>query len=334
MLVLRTTLGTFYLEFLMNTLKPPLTYSEQIDRLINIHNLKIDDRDHAEDILKKTNYYRLSAYGIGLKQKDDIEKYLDGVSIEQLYRLYLFDSKLKNALIHTVELIEIQLRSQLAYHLSMKYGADGYMDPLNFMNIADSSGVPYHTAIIDKFNAERTRQRAVPFVKHHETKYNGKYPMWVAIELFTFGNVASLFSIMRDDDRLAIAKLYNTSPNYLKSWILSLVEVRNICAHYGRLYNMPLKQSPRLYKEFKQHQNNKPNKLFPVIITIQRILCSNTDWDNFAIRLESIMDEYFDVVKLSFIGFPQNWKAILKLTTESRGNIDANDKLYPKSDKD
>ncbi len=296
----------------MSVLKPPLTYQEQIDRLINVHNLKIADRNRAEDILKKTNYYRLSAYGIGLKQPDDPEKYIDGVTIEQLYRLYLFDSELKNALIHIAELIEIQLRSQLAYHLSLKYGADGYMNPSNFMNVVNSEGVPHHATIIDKFNAERSRQREAPFVKHHETKYNGKYPVWVAIELFTFGNVASMYSIMFDDDRSAIADLYQTTPDYLKSWILSLVEVRNICAHYGRLYNMPLKQSPRLYKEFKKYRSNNLNKLFPVIITIQRILRANDDWINFSVRLESIMDEYSDVLKLSFIGFPQNWKEVLK----------------------
>lgn len=294
----------------MSDLKPPLTYDEQIDRLINVHNLNISDRKRAEDILRKTNYYRLSAYGIGLKQPNNNEKYIDGVTIEQLYRLYLFDSELKNALIHIVELIEIQLRSQLAYHLSLKYGADGYMLSSNFKNVVNPEGVPYHTVIIDKFNAERARQHEAPFVKHHETKYNGKYPIWVAVELFTFGNVASMYSIMFDDDRSAIANLYQTAPEYLKSWILSLVEVRNICAHYGRLYNMPLKQSPRLYKEFKKYRSNK---LFPVILTIQRILCSNADWTDFSVRFESIMDEYSDVVKLSFIGFPQNWKEVLKL---------------------
>ena len=44
----------------------------------------------AFEILKKVNYYRLSAYGIGLKQKDDKERYVDGISLEHIYRLALF----------------------------------------------------------------------------------------------------------------------------------------------------------------------------------------------------------------------------------------------------
>ena len=115
-------------------LKNPLTYTQQIDRCINYHNLAISDRSTAEDILKHVNYYRLSAYGIGLKKKDDPEKYIDGISLEQLYRIYCFDSKFKNILIHCIEQIEIQLRTQISYHLAMKYGAAGYEDKCNFEN--------------------------------------------------------------------------------------------------------------------------------------------------------------------------------------------------------
>ena len=48
-------------------LKPALTYDEQIIKLIDDHNLKVPNKNFAEEILKKVNYYRLSGYGIGLK---------------------------------------------------------------------------------------------------------------------------------------------------------------------------------------------------------------------------------------------------------------------------
>ncbi|MDO4803697.1 MAG: hypothetical protein Q4A32_02635 [Lachnospiraceae bacterium] len=46
----------------MSELKPALTYDEQIDRLINIHNLLIDDAEKAMVIIKRVNYYRLCGY--------------------------------------------------------------------------------------------------------------------------------------------------------------------------------------------------------------------------------------------------------------------------------
>lgn len=62
-------------------LKPALNYEQQIIKLKVNHNLSITNSEHATQILKKVNYYRLSGYGIGLKKKNDKEKYNDFVSI-------------------------------------------------------------------------------------------------------------------------------------------------------------------------------------------------------------------------------------------------------------
>lgn len=161
------------------------------------------------------------------------------------------------------------------------------------------------------FDEECKRQKNVPFVKHHFQKYDGHFPIWVAIDLFTFGNLCSLYDIMKNADKAEIAKLYSTKPNYLEGWILSLVEVRNICAHYGRLYNLPLKQAPFLYKEYKKYRKSGINKVFPVIVTIKRMLNGNDVWNRFYNDLEKLMDEYSDVIRLSFIGFPPDWKDVL-----------------------
>lgn len=239
-------------------LKPALTYSEQIQKLNKDHNLKIDNEEFAEEILAKVNYYRLSGYGIGLKKSNNKEHYKDNITIEHLFQLYCFDSQLKNNLIRTIEQIEIELRTQIAYHLSLKYGSDALLNEKNFIHKTNSNGRTIYSIIKDSLEKEITRQRNKPFVKHHIKKYNGRFPIWVSVELMSFGNLSSLFSILQDDDQKAIANYYKTDAKYLKNWILCLVEVRNICAHFTRLYNMPLKENPKLYKEnmkFKKKQN-------------------------------------------------------------------------------
>lgn len=296
----------------MVVLKQALDYEQQVDRLIEFHKLNIDDRSKAIAILKKVNYYRLSAYGIGLKKKDNPEEYTEGTSLSSIYKLYSFDSSFKNLLIHIIEQIEIQLRTQISNHLALKYGPEGYMDPTVFISKTAKDGTDVYSNIIEHFIEERNRQKNIPFVKHHMNKYAGHFPIWVAVELFTFGNLSSMYSIMRDIDRQAIASLYNTEPSHLQSWILALIEVRNICAHYGRLYNMPLKQTPYLYSEFRKYRNGKLNKVFPVILSIKRILADNTDlWDQFNNDLSVLMDRNRDVIQLSYIGFPNDWKYVL-----------------------
>ncbi len=293
-------------------LKPALTYDQQIDRLIHVHNLTISTPDAAISILKRVNYYRLSGYGIGLKKSDKPEEYLDGISLNHIYRLYLFDSSLRNALFHLIEQLEVQLRTQLSYCISLKYGPEGYMDASNFLNKKNKHEQSIHKIIIDNFEKERSRQKNVPFVKHHNLKYGGHFPIWVAIELFTFGNLSSLYSILNLEDKRQISSLYDTKPQYLSSWILSLVEIRNICAHYSRLYNMPLKQAPHLYSDLAKHIPQRSNKLFPVLIAVKRMLNSNYQWQDFEHKLEKLMDDYADVIRLSFIGFPKNWKSALE----------------------
>lgn len=295
----------------MEELKNASTYDEQIDRLVNCHNVIVNDRNIAEDILKRVGYYRLSGYGIGLKKKDNREEYFDGITIESLYRLYAFDSKFRNLLIHVIEQIEIQLRAQISYYLGHKYGPECHKDRALFDDKINKKGKSVYDSIISDFEYERERQKRIPFVKHHNEKYGGHFPIWVAVELFTFGNLTSLYSIMKTEDQKEIAQIYDTIPKHFNSWILSLLEVRNICAHYTRLYNMPLKQEPYLYRENKACKGTT-NKVFPVLIIIKRMIDNEDIWNAFYEAMEKLIVEYKDVIRLSYMGFPENWEELLK----------------------
>ena len=189
------------------------------------------------------------------------------------------------------------------------------MDPDNFEPKTSKTGDVIHTTLIEKFHSECERQATIPFVKHHMEKYGGHFPIWVAIELFTFGNLTSLYAIMHKEDQKCIADLYHTEPDRLKSWMLALVEIRNICAHYSRLYNLPLKQTPFLYREDKIYRKKGKNKLFPVILSIRRLLSDNKElWNAFFQKLCILIDNNIEWIHLSFMAFPTDWKNILSNT--------------------
>lgn len=291
-------------------LKPALKYDEQIIKLRDNHNLSISDNKFATEVLQKVNYYRLSGYGIGLKKFNNKEHYKDHVSMEHLFNLYCFDSQFKNNLMRTIEQIEIELRTQIAYHLSVKYGSDVLMNESNFIYKTNKDGKTIYSIIHENLNKEIDRQRNKPFVKHHIKNYNGNFPIWVSVELMSFGNLSSLFSILKDEDQKEISKYYNTESKYLKNWILCLLEVRNICAHYTRLYNMPLKENPRLYTEHEQYKG-KQNKIFPILLIIKRILNSNDQWKSLLKDLENTFSKYQGYFNYQFMGFPKDWKDIL-----------------------
>ena len=299
---------------MVQNVKSPLTYGDQIERLKDFHKLSIDDDEEAVQILKKINYYRLSGYGIGLTMPDDKDKYRQGISLNHLYQLYTFDSELKNLLSLVIEQIEIQFRANISYHLAIKYGALGYLDSKNFADRTDSKGNSVFEKILKAFKSMVKRNKGLPFVKHHINKYGGQFPIWVAVELFTFGNLTSLYSIMQDKDKNAIAKLYRTTDFYFNSWIRLLQVVRNICAHYGRLYNLTLMITPNLHKDYdflKNDSRTKKIKVFYVLIVLKKVL-DKKQWDDFYPKFKTLLNEYSQFINLSFMSFPKNWEEILE----------------------
>lgn len=258
---------------MVQNVKSPLTYEDQIERLKDFHKLSIDDDEEALLILKKINYYRLSGYGIGLTLPNNKDQYRPGVSLKHLYKLYKFDSKMKNLLSLVIEQIEIQFRANISYHLAINYGTLGYLDRTNFADRTDSKRNSVFEKISEEFKSMVERNKSLPFVKHHINKYGGQFPIWVAVELFTFGNLTSLYSIMQDKDKNAIAKLYRTTDFYFNSWIRLLQVVRNICAHYGRLYNLTLMITPNLHKDYdflKNDSRTQKIKVFYVLIVLKK----------------------------------------------------------------
>lgn len=65
-------------------------------------------------------------------------------------------------------------------------------------------------------------------MRHHKIKYGGQFPIWAAVELFTFGMLASLFDIMKESDQRAVSRAYDLSPEALSALMDAAVNVRNI----------------------------------------------------------------------------------------------------------
>lgn len=217
----------------------------------------------------------------------------------------IYTASIRSILIPVIEAIKIDPRTKITYRLAMTYGADGYYDEVNFQPKTNGEGKSIHEIIMEKFEKEITLQKNLPCVKHHMQVYGDRFPIWVAVELFTFGLLSSIYSIMQPDDQKAVADQYSTDPYHLSSWFLSLVELRNLCAHYNRVYNMPLKQTAKLYRE---HQKYQCNRLFPILLIIN----SKTEhWNTFLSRLIEITQKY-PAANLQLMKSPTNWEQLLR----------------------
>ena len=93
-----------------------------------------------------------------------------------------------------------------------------------------------------------------------------------------------------------------------ESWINSISFVRNICAHYGRLYNVKLVKQPMLYKEYKEVSNYR---IFAVILCMKHIIKNEMVWLTFKNDLLSLIDKYSTSINLEYISFVDGWENLV-----------------------
>ncbi|MFX3623767.1 MAG: Abi family protein [Ectobacillus sp.] len=282
-------------------LKPPTTFKEQVE-ILKSRNLDVEDCEHAERTLQRINYYRLTVYGLTLKQTRD--QYTDGASFNKILFLYEFDRKLRLLLFGALETIEIAFRTHISYEIAHKFGPMGYKNKENFID------EKFHRDSLEEIeNLVKKSRKGELFIEHHFKKYDGQIPIWAVIEVTSFGFLSKLYRNLNEDMKKHIAKVYYNIPYfYLESWLQTLSNVRNICAHYGRLYNKKLTFQPRLFREEKKLLDNR--YVFVAIYIIQRLL-TKTEGTRFCTDLEALILEYEDYVDFSHIGFPKNWGEIL-----------------------
>ena len=116
---------------------------------------------------------------------------------------------------------------------------------------------------------------------------------------------------MKNADKNQIAKCnYQIPAIYLESWLKCLSYIRNICAHYGRLYNRPLTSKPRLDNRVKK-LGIKQDRIFAHLFVLKQLIPEQDKWTDFVTRLEALFSQYKENVELERIGFPEDWEAIL-----------------------
>ena len=281
----------------------PLTVPEQIENLKQL-NLQIDNESFAAQFLNHVSYFRfIKAYSLGLKPRNGC--YSDSVTFEHLVDLYKFNTEFRQLLFPQIEKIEVTLRCRLSNYFCVTYGVLGYQDSQNF-----SSSV-FHHSFMQEAQNEIKRNRRAPFIKNFQENYeDGVIPFYALVEIFSFGTLSKFFKNLKNPDKKAIASTYQVAFPYLESWIESISYVRNICAHYGRLYNTKLTNKPKIYKE-DQVLGVSNERIFGVLCCMKHLLSEDASWGKFLYDMAMLFQNH-PKTDIKTMGFPQNWKDILK----------------------
>jgi len=206
--------------------KSPLSFEEQL-ALIKKRGLTVEDDAKALSYLQAISYYRLSAYFLPYqKQKDQFNH---GTTFKQIIRTYTFDRELRLLAFDCIDRIEVAIRTQFIYSMSLTYNDTHWHDKkAYFVN-------PYYNKIgmlVDPYSdfqaiisRAKTAQRPEVFIKHYMDTYDrpSNPPSWMCLELLTIGELSHIYRGLADNrDKKRIADFFDVHHKVFTSWLHTL----------------------------------------------------------------------------------------------------------------
>ena len=299
------------------------TLDEQI-AILRAKGLIIQDESYAKQILFRENYFFLNGYRHMFLKSESNRVYVEGATFEELYSLFLFDRSFRNIIFKNLLIIENNIKSIISYQLSRKYGykEKDYLKAKNFTS--DPSRQRQVNDLLKKMKRQvRVNGSQHSATMHYISNY-GYIPMWVLVKVLSFGIVGEMYTILKKEDKVDIANVYNLGVNTLEEYLPILANYRNLCAHEDILFENrtqkiitdtlyhQLLRIPKMDDEYIYGKND----IYALIIIMKQLLAYE-DFKNMIIEITDVLHNLEYNVKsiplskvLDRMGFPPNWGEI------------------------
>lgn len=298
--------------------KIPLSFQDQIT-LLKSRGLEIDNEPKALSYLQEISYYRLSAYFLPYQNAKD--KFEPNITFDQIIKTYSFDRELRLLVFDCIERIEVAIRTQIVYQMSLHYNDSHWQDNQNhfitpYYNKIGNLANPFaeFQAIISKAKTARTPET---FIKHYINNYHkpANPPSWMCLELLTIGELSHIYRGLKNNaDKKRIADFFEVHPTVFTSWLHTLTYVRNICAHHSRLWNRDLAIEPEKLLKPKGNWINKPfennKRVFYFLCVLRYMLLRANPNNRMKQKVENIFNNY-PTIPIKFLGIPSDGKGNL-----------------------
>lgn len=287
--------------------KPYMSVRSQIE-LLKRRGLDIQDEQHAAYHLSRIGYYRLSAYWHPFRQLPE-DLFHHGVKFEEVMAFYHFDGRLRRMVAEGLEHLEIGVRAALCDELGA-LGPWAHRDERSYDGRWKRSGKLKDWLQRQDEYFDRSKEA---FSAHFRARYDGRPPIWVAACAWDWGVLSHCVSGLSHRNRDAIcARLHHRlEGRQLISWLRTLNEVRNACAHHSRLWNRVQKSDPAKLSAFSElNIEGRDKRLYSALVVLAilvRSLHPNSDWHIRLARFVSSANLPRQVGEWS-AGFPRGWR--------------------------
>lgn len=301
------------------------TLDEQIE-IMKSKGLVISDVDKAKGILFRENYFFLNGYR-QLVMYPGEKKFIKGSTFDELYGIFIFDRRIRNIFFKYILIIENNIKSIISYCLSKKYGyrEKDYLRDDNFVDDPNRNKQVHD--VISKMKRQIRINGAQHKATAHYVSNYGYIPLWVLVKVLSFGIVAELYGILKDEDKETISNIYNIDSNTLLIYLSLLANFRNICAHEDIFYEHRTgrKIPDNKYHKLLDIEMNEDGYIFGkndlyALVLIMKVMLSTGEFRDLIHEISYELDilngkvNSVSIVEiLKKIGFPINWTDILDL---------------------
>ena len=299
---------------------------EQVEILKN-KGLTVNNPEYAKEVLLRENYFFLNGYRHLFMKSATNKTYIEGTTFEELYSLFLFDRAFRNILFKNILTIENNVKSIMSYQLSMQYGyhEKDYLNRRNFTNNQEKN--KQVNDVIRKMKRQiKSNAESHSATMHYVNSY-GYIPLWVLVKVLSFGIIGELYSILKREDKLSIADVYDLDTETFANYLVMLSNYRNICAHEDIVFE---NKSQRQIADTKYHRLLKiditndeyvygKNDVFALIIIMKEMLKPD-EFKNLVLEIKHNIDNLeMNLSSISInkvldrMGFPVNWEELINI---------------------
>jgi abortive infection bacteriophage resistance protein len=288
--------------------KEAVSIADQVIRLKS-RGLSIPDDMKAVSYLSNISYYRLRAYTYPFQDNTDPNHpFISKICFDEIINLYVFDRRFRLLMLDALEKIEISMRTLIIYNWAMNHGSHWHQNDALFRNSVQFDND------CTRLNLEVGRSTEA-FIEHYKTKYThpSDPPSWMSLEVSSFGLLSLIFRNLKlGAEKKAVVNYYGLKDvGVLESWMHSFSNIRNICAHHGRLWNRRLTAHIKLPSHpantFIHNRNIYPYKVYAALCCIKYVLDIISPGHSFPQKLKSLMSTC-PLAQEKEMGFPSQWE--------------------------
>lgn len=305
--------------------KPPLSHDELLERLKS-RGLFVSDDNRALRYLGRIGYYRLTAYMVPFQLPNSDHQFKPGASFDDILYHYIFDRRLRLLVLDAIERIEVAIRAAITDAMSERHD-----DPFWYTNSKHFARADQHATMLSKVREsckiqlqrrpenEGDHLNYPSALEHYLTTYGEPElpPSWLVTQELTIGSLDKMFSALKHSEQERISASLNLRAPLLRSWLLTLVRLRNVCAHHARLWNIALGVAPATprspnvpwVRDTGQIGNSAegPARLYRALVVIQSLMHQISPESSWAGRLWELLGEFDEIPKRA-MGMPEAWE--------------------------